>query len=415
MNDFGARNVDVVVVGAGQAGLSAAYHLRRAGLVPGRDFVVLDHAPRPGGAWQFRWPSLTYGKVHGMHALPGMELTGADGDRPSSEVIGEYFAAYEERFGLGVRRPVGVRAVREGDGGRLAVETSDGVWSARALVNATGTWDRPFWPRYPGQETFRGRQLHTAGYPGPEPFAGQRVVVVGGGASGTQHLMEIAEVAAATTWVTRRPPVFREGPFDEEAGRAAVALVEERVRRGLPPRSVVSVTGLPLNDAIRAARENGVLDRLPMFDRITPRGVAWDDGRTVEADVILWATGFRAAVDHLSPLRLREPGGGIRLEGTRAARDERVHLVGYGPSASTIGANRAGRAAVREIVALLRRGAADGESGRAADGESSPGSESSRAPDGESSRAADGESGRATSSGAADSLSGRRVPAPVVG
>ncbi|MGW2561617.1 NAD(P)-binding domain-containing protein [Streptomyces sp. NPDC001514] len=345
--------MDVVVIGAGQAGLSGAYHLRRVGLRPDVDFVVLDHAPRPGGAWQFRWPSLTYAKVHGMHALPGMELTGADDGRPSSEVIGEYFTRYERAFDLRVHRPVDVRAVREGEGGRLLVETSEGTYATRALINATGTWDRPFWPRYRGQETFLGRQLHTADYPGPEAFAGRRVVVVGGGASGTQHLMEIAEVAAGTTWVTRRPPVFREGPFGEEQGRAAVALVEERVRRGLPPLSVVSVTGLPLNDAIRRARDEGVLDRLPMFDRITPTGVAWDDGRTVEADVILWATGFRAAIDHLAPLGLREPGGGIALEGTRAVRDARIHLVGYGPSASTIGANRAGRAAVREIQRLL--------------------------------------------------------------
>ncbi|MEU8961314.1 NAD(P)-binding domain-containing protein [Streptomyces sp. NPDC048491] len=356
MSDFGVRDVDVVVIGAGQAGLSGAYHLRRAGLEPGRGFVVLDHAPRPGGAWQFRWPSLTYGKVHGMHALPGMELAGADADRPSAEVIGAYFAAYEDAFGLRVHRPVDVRAVREGEGGRLLVETSEGDYATRALINATGTWDRPFWPRYPGQETFRGRQLHTVNYPGPEEFAGLRVIVVGGGASGTQHLMEIAEVAADTTWVTRRPPVFREGPFDEDAGREAVAMVEERVRLGLPPRSVVSVTGLPLNDAVRAARARGVLDRLPMFDRITEHGVAWNDGRSVEADVILWATGFRPVIDHLAPLRLREAGGGIRLEGTRAARDERVHLVGYGPSASTIGANRAGRSAVREIKRLLDRG-----------------------------------------------------------
>ncbi|NDZ79376.1 NAD(P)/FAD-dependent oxidoreductase [Streptomyces sp. SID10853] len=360
MNDFGVRAVDVVVIGAGQAGLSGAYHLRRSGLVPGRDFVVLDHAPRPGGAWQFRWPSLTFGKVHGMHALPGMELTGADGDRPSSDVVGEYFTAYEEAFGLQVRRPVGVTAVREGDSGRLRVETSQGVWDARAVINATGTWDRPFWPRYPGQETFRGRQLHTSGYRGPQEFAGQRVVVVGGGASGTQHLMEIADVAAGTTWVTRRPPVFREGPFDEERGRRAVAEVEERVRRGLPPQSVVSVTGLPVTDAIQDARDRGILDRLPMFDRITPDGVAWDSGRTVRADSILWATGFRAAVDHLAPLRLREPGGGIRLDGTRAVRDERIHLIGYGPSASTIGANRAGRAAVRDIRRLLERPADSG-------------------------------------------------------
>lgn len=181
------------------------------------------------------------------------------------------------------------------------------------------------------------------------------MVVVGGGASGTQHLMEIADVAAATYWVTRREPVFREGPFGAEQGRAAVALVEERVRQGLAPRSVVSVTGLPLNEAVREARARGILDRLPMFDRITPTGVTWNDGRIapIDADVILWATGFRPAVDHLAPLRLREPGGGIRVEDTRAVRDGRVHLVGYGPSASTIGANRAGRSAVRSVMRLL--------------------------------------------------------------
>ncbi|MFP3986407.1 NAD(P)-binding domain-containing protein [Streptomyces sp. E11-3] len=361
------RNVEVVVVGAGQAGLSAAYHLRRTGYQPERDFVVLDHSPRPGGAWQFRWPTLTYGRVHGMHQLPGMELTGADEARPSSEVIGEYFAAYERAFDLRVRRPVDVRAVREGEGGRLLVETSVGVWSTRALISATGTWDRPFWPRYPGQETFRGRQLHTAQYPGPREFAGQRVVVVGGGSSGVQHLLEVAPYAAETTWVTRREPVFHEGPFDAEQGRAAVALVDERVRRGLPPRSVVSVTGLAVTDAVRRGRADGTLDRLPMFDRITPDGVQWADGRRVEADVILWATGFRAVIGHLAPLRLREAGGGIRVEGTRAVRDPRVHLVGYGPSASTIGANRAGRAAVREIRRLLS-GDRDGDGVRVAEG-----------------------------------------------
>ncbi|WP_431046871.1 NAD(P)-binding domain-containing protein [Streptomyces sp. P1-3] len=367
MNEMVAvREVDVVVVGAGQAGLSSGYHLRRAGYEPGTGFVVLDHSPAPGGAWQFRWPSLTYGKVHGMYDLPGMPLAGADEARPSSEVIGAYFERYERAFGLRVRRPVDVTAVRPVDdgangGGRLLVETSGaGAWAARALINATGTWDRPFWPRYPGQRSFRGRQVHTARYPGPEEFAGQRVIVVGGGTSGVQHLLEVAEVAAETTWVTRRPPVFRAGPFGQEQGRAAVALVEERVRRGLPPQSVVSVTGLPMTEAMERARAAGVLDRWPMFERITPTGVTWADGLALDADVILWATGFRPAIDHLAPLRLREPGGGIAVEGTRAVRDPRVHLVGYGPSASTVGANRAGRAAVRDINALLGTGPGSG-------------------------------------------------------
>ncbi|PJE99732.1 pyridine nucleotide-disulfide oxidoreductase [Streptomyces carminius] len=354
------HEVEVVVVGAGQAGLSGAYHLRRAGWEPGRDFVVLDGSPHPGGAWQFRWPTLTYGRVHAMNALPGMALTGADPERPSAEVIGEYFAAYERAFGLRVRRPVRVRAVREAGNGRLRVETDAGVWTARALINATGTWERPFWPRVPGQEAFTGRQLHTSRYRGPESFAGERVVVVGGGTSAVQHLLEISRVAAATTWVTRREPVFTDGPFDEEQGRAAVALVAERVRDGLPPRSVVSVTGLPLTEEMRRARESGVLRRLPMFDRITPGGVVWDDGRAVAADSIVWATGFRAALGHLAPLGLREAGGGIRLEGTRVVRDPRIHLVGYGPSASTVGANRAGRAAVRGLRALLSSGSVRG-------------------------------------------------------
>lgn len=127
------------------------------------------------------------------------------------------------------------------------------------------------------------------------------------------------------------------------------------MRKGLPPRSVVGVTGPAMTDAVRRARESGVLERLPLFERTTPTGVVWPDGRTVEADVILYATGFRAAIDHLAPLKLREPGGGIQMAGTRALRDARVRLVGYGPSASTIGANRAGRAAVRDVRQLLVR------------------------------------------------------------
>lgn len=346
-------DIDVVVIGAGQAGLSSAYFLSRAGI----DSVVLDRSPRPGGAWQFRWPSLTLGAAHRVHDLPGLPMGVVDMTRPSSEVVSEYFAAYERTFGLPVRRPVTVRAVREGSAGRLLVETSAGDWSPRALINATGTWERPFWPRYPGQETFLGRQLHTADYVTRDEFAGRHVVVVGAGASAVQLLMEIAEITT-TTWVTRRPPVFREGPFDEEAGRAAVARVDARVRAGLPPGSVVGATGYPVTPQVRAARAAGVLDRLPMFDRIVPDGVRWDTApaghsRLVRAEVILWATGFRPVVGHLAPLHLREPGGGIRVEDTRAVLDPRVHLVGYGPSASTIGANRAGRTAVRHIRRLL--------------------------------------------------------------
>jgi hypothetical protein len=103
-------------------------------------------------------------------------------------------------------------------------------------------------------------------------------------------------------------------------------------------------------------RARGVLNRLPMFSEITEDGVRWPDGTELRADVILWCTGFRSSLDHLAPLMLREEGGGITMTGrlaTQVAKDPRIHLVGYGPSASTIGANRAGRAAAEELTAFL--------------------------------------------------------------
>jgi cation diffusion facilitator CzcD-associated flavoprotein CzcO len=348
--------VEVVVIGAGQAGLSTAWALAKQGFAPETGFVVLDAAQRPGGAWQHRWPSLTIGSTHRVNDLPGLPFEPGPADLRAREVVPAYFAEYERTFDLPVHRPVRVSAVSRTDDDRFLVRTDSGDWLADAVVNATGTWTRPFVPRYPGQETFAGRQLHTVGYRSAEEFAGRHVVVVGGGASATQLLGEISRVTS-TTWVTRRPPVWRDDPFDEEAGRRAVAMVEEAVRAGRRPGSVVGVTGLLVSTPyIADALEHGALERLPMFDRITADGVAWDDGRFLRADVILWATGFRAALGHLAPLHLRQPGGGIRMDGTHVAGEPRVHLVGYGPSASTIGANRAGQSAARQLRRLLHHG-----------------------------------------------------------
>jgi hypothetical protein len=201
------------------------------------------------------------------------------------------------------------------------------------VINATGTWESAYIPDYPGADRFEGRQLHTKDYRTAEEFAGKHVIVVGGGISAIQLLDEVSRVTT-TTWVTRRPPEFRPGPFTEERGRAAVALVEERVRRGLPPNSVVSVTGLPIIPAIEAMQARGVLNRLPMFGEILEDGVRWPDGTVLGAEVLLWCTGFRSSLNHLAPLMLREPGGGITMTGklaTLVAKDPRVHWSATAP------------------------------------------------------------------------------------
>ncbi|SMX75821.1 Pyridine nucleotide-disulphide oxidoreductase [Brevibacterium sp. Mu109] len=373
--DAGADvGVDVVVIGMGQAGLSAAYHLQRRGFELGERMLLLDANPGTGGAWQHRWPSLTLKTANRVNDLPGWGLEDAievDEEVPAAQTVPEYYRAYEERFGLQVIRPVTVDRVEQpgGVGSDFMVTVSGaGVGAtartirARAIVNATGTWDRPRIPYYPGIGTFAGRQLHTRDYTRSEDFAGERVLVVGAGISAVQHLAELAPVAQ-TSWVTRTRPDIRNAEFTPEVGADVVARVDERVRQGLPPASVVSNTGLPIT-----AVETGSLPQChPMFDRLDEGGAVWDalslrswgsapEGRRIDVDVILWATGFLHRLDHLAPLGLRTEGGGLLVDGratTRAVRNHGVHLPGYGPSASTIGANRAGRWVARELEEYL--------------------------------------------------------------
>lgn len=358
----GVRTHESVVIGAGQGGLSASFHLRRLAI----EHVVLDANESAGGAWQHRWDSLSMDDVHGVADLPDAPAPSGSGT-PANEVIAEWFDEYEQTHELPVLRPVRVDSVTDEDG-LLVVRAGDRSWATRTLVNATGTWTHPFVPTYPGQRDFAGEQWHTVAYPGREHFRGQRVVVVGGGASAVQFIGEIAPIADVQ-WVTRREPVWSDGEF---SGREAIEAVERRVREGRPPASVVSVTGLQLRPQEMAAARTGVYARRrPMFERLERDGVRWADGSAEQVDAILWATGFRPAVRHLAPLGLRSPEGGIALQpggrdvqtSVTSAVDPRVQLVGYGPSASTIGGNRAGRAAALAVRRELSRTRADAPPG----------------------------------------------------
>jgi cation diffusion facilitator CzcD-associated flavoprotein CzcO len=348
----------IAVIGAGQAGLSAAYYLKKSGWEVGRDFIILDEASHPGGAWQFRWDSLTLSTVNKIHDLPGLSFEGTlatKADEVQANIaVPHYYELYEKEFGLQVFRPSKVEKVTLHDS-FFYIDTATTQFSASGIINGTGTWGNPYIPYYAGSELFKGEQLHTRDFKTAEHFRNKHVVVVGGGISAIQLLDQISQVTT-TTWVTRKPPVFREGPFDDAAGHEAVAMVERRVRNGLPPLSVVSVTGLPLSHAVLDMRTRGVLNRLPMFTEITENGVKWEDGTEINADCILWNTGFKGALDHLSEVITKDENGGILMDGrlaTRVAKEPRIHLVGYGPSASTIGANRAGRAAVSELIETL--------------------------------------------------------------
>lgn len=176
--------------------------------------------------------------VNGIFDLPGFLKPPIDPGEPSRTAVPRYFADFERHVDLPILRPVTVTAVRRADtdpAGDLVVESSHGTWVTRAVINATGTWTNPVRPRYPGQETFAGIQLHTSDYVSADRFAGLRVAVVGGGISALQQLEEISRVAT-TFWYTRREPVFRDGGFNPEVeGREIIAKVVADVEAGRPP------------------------------------------------------------------------------------------------------------------------------------------------------------------------------------
>ncbi|WP_017587147.1 ArsO family NAD(P)H-dependent flavin-containing monooxygenase [Nocardiopsis ganjiahuensis] len=337
--------VDVAVIGGGQAGLAAGYFLRRAGA----DFVILDDHDRPGGSWPEYWDSLRLFSPAAHSMLPGWWMPEEEGQEyPSAAHVAWYLAEYERRYGLPVRRRARVRRVERAED-RLRLVTGGDRWLARRVISATGTWDAPYVPDLPGRDVFVGEQLHTVDYRGPDRFAGQRVVVVGGGNSAAQILAELSTVAR-TTWVTTRPPRFLPDDVD---GRALFAIATRAQRS--EAAGVGDLGDIVVVPGVREARERGDLKAQPMFDHLTRTGVAWSDGTTAECDAVLWCTGFRPVLDHLSDSGLVDDRGRVAVEGTRAVAEPRLHLVGYGDwtgpaSATLIGAARTAKAAVAQIT-----------------------------------------------------------------
>lgn len=360
------REVEVAVIGGGQAGLAMGYYLRRAGLVPGVDFVILDAAAEPGGAWPQMWQGLRLFSPSSYSSLPGwMMPSWNDADRgfPPRQHVVDYLTDYEERYDLAPLRPHRVSSVSRANDdphGRLIVRAPGLEVSARVVVSATGTWSRPFWPVYPGAAEFRGRQRHTVGYSTPEEFTGQRVAVVGGGNSAAQILAEVSQVAD-TMWCTSREPRLLPDDVD---GRALFAAATERVqalREGREHSGVGDLGDIVAVASVREARDRGVLIARPMFSRLTVTGIAWEDGSEEGVDAIIWCTGFRPALRHLAGLHLRDERGPVPTggpAGTQALTEPRLFLVGYGDwtgpaSATLLGVGRSARATMGEITSLL--------------------------------------------------------------
>ncbi|EJC61973.1 monooxygenase [Alcaligenes faecalis subsp. faecalis NCIB 8687] len=190
------------------------------------------------------------------------------------------------------------------------------------------------------------------------PYQNQRVAIVGGGNSGAQILAEVSRVAQ-TFWITPTPPVFLP---DEVDGRVLFERATQRWLAQKEGRTVdVPVGGLGdivMVPSVREARARGVLVADRPFTRFSETGIEWDDGRKQPIDAVIWCTGFRPALKHLSSLGVVGSDGKVEVNQSRSVTEPRLWLVGYGdwtgPASATLaGVMRAARDAVAEIAEEL--------------------------------------------------------------
>jgi putative flavoprotein involved in K+ transport len=318
--DSSMETREVVIVGAGSAGLATATLLRRAGI----EALLLEAGPEPGAAWRDRYDRLRLHTPRLLSGLPGARIPRRYGRWVARDDLLAYFHAYAK--GLDLRTSTRVdRIERDGDGWRL--ETGGGPIRARDVIVATGYNGAPLLPDWPGRETFAGELIHSSEYRNPEPFRGRDVLVVGTGNSGAEIAHDIADGGAARTRLAVRTPpqIVRRSTAGIPAQLVGMAIkhlpgdwidaISKRQRKltipdlaeqGLPRpqlgiRSTFIATGTtPILDVgIVDAVQNGRVEVVAAVESLDGADVVLADGERIRPEAIVAATGYRAGLDAL--------------------------------------------------------------------------------------------------------------------
>ena len=313
---------EVVIIGAGSAGLATAALLRERGIQP----VVLEAGVEPGAVWRTRYDRLRLHTPRLLSGLPGLRIPRRYGRWVARDDLIEYFGAYAAHHGLDVRASTRVDRVTS-DAGAWRLDTPDGPIHARAVVVATGYNGAPFIPDWPGRESFTGELVHSAHYANPEPFRGRDVLVVGAGNSGAEIAHDLIDGGAARSRISVRTPpqIIRRATAGIPAQLIGMAI------KHLPPHWVdpislkqrklsipdLSAQGLPrpevgvrtsfittgttpiLDVGIVDAVKRGRVEVVAAVEALDGADVILADGSRIQPDAVIAATGFSAGLDEL--------------------------------------------------------------------------------------------------------------------
>jgi putative flavoprotein involved in K+ transport len=306
----GPEQHDVIVIGAGQSGLAASYHLAAADI----DHVLLERDARVGDVWRSRYDSLRLYSPARYDALPGLPFPIDPLAFPTGRQMGDYLEAYVRHFELPVRTGVTVRSLRGAPDG-YELSTNAGAYLAQQVILATGHSQRAYVPAFAEELDDRIKQLHSADYRGPDQLPDGPALVIGASHSGADSAFELA--TTRPTFLVGRSHGQLPFSVDGRVARYAWPLMKAIATKLLSLRTPIGRKMAPL---VRSGGAPLLRHRKADLERA---GVDWieervvgvsdgkpqlADGRVLDVASIVWCTGFRPDFSWIEP-SIVEDGG----------------------------------------------------------------------------------------------------------
>jgi putative flavoprotein involved in K+ transport len=279
---------DVVVVGAGQAGLAMGYFLKQQG----RKFVIVEAADSVGSAWRDRWESLTLFTPRRYSSLPGLPFTGDPEGYPDRDEVIAYLERYAETFELPSELNSPVRKLTA-ENGRFVLEGEGRTTTADQVVVATGPFQKPYVPEVAKRLAPDVVQMHSTGYRNPGDIPEGTVLVVGGGNTGFQIAEELSRTHGVVLAVGSKQKPLPQRLLGRDLfwwltkSRLLDTTIDSRLGRRLSTRDTL------IGSSPRAMRRRYEVEMTRRVVDTDGRRVRFEDGSELEFDAVIWATGYR--------------------------------------------------------------------------------------------------------------------------
>jgi putative flavoprotein involved in K+ transport len=320
----------VIVIGAGQAGLSVSFHLKQMGI----PHIVLEGAGRIGDVWRKRWDSLHLFTAAKFDGLDGCPFPAARDEFPTKDQMADYLESYAEKFELPVRLNTPVRKLTK-SGGRFRVETPDGVTEADQVVVAAASYQKPRVPKFAADLDPSVFQLHSRDYRNPSQIPQGPVLLVGAGNSGAEIAMDL----------TRTHEVVLAGrdvghvPFDISGFLGRKVLVRTVIRgmfhhiltmrtpMGRNFRAKMLDHGMPLIRTRPGQLERAGVRRIGRISDIRGNRAIDVDGQQATFASVVWCTGYHPGFDWIE-LPIIDAAGHPRHRFGKALDAEGLYFMG---------------------------------------------------------------------------------------